>query len=228
MFAPVPTQVSPEEALCLQASRRCFDLEKKCCTFRGLNVTRLDVFRSFMLVVEYASLGAVTGAALGVVTGSIVGALAGGLAGTLAGSTAGGVASAVVVYTGAEHTALKRVGHGVLGGFIGAGTVVLQRPAVIALENALGIEGVAKGALDGVFAGAVAGSISALPAGIATVINNYFIRNRVVERSDPVVQLSNTVEPDQMLELSEVTTHTARARSTVVAIDNEAFVEDNL
>ncbi|MBO9493681.1 hypothetical protein J7438_06230 [Thalassotalea sp. G20_0] len=208
--------MSPEEVLCLQASRQCFNLEKKCCTFRGLQVTRLDVFRSLMLVVEHTSVGAAVGAVAGCVSGGIAGAIAGGMAGAVVGGMAGGATSSVVVHSGNGNTALMRGINGVLGGGIGGGVGFF-------LEGDLGIEVAAKGAIDGAIFGGLVGSTLGLLTGIKIVKNNFFIRNRVVERSDPVVRLSGTDELDQIQVPSGVTTPipSESVRSTMIDIANE-------
>ncbi|WP_257286357.1 hypothetical protein [Endozoicomonas sp. SESOKO1] len=226
MLSPAPASVSPEEALCLQATRQCFSLEKKCCTFRGLHVTRLDVFRSLMLIVERTSVGGAVGGALGVVAGGIVGVMAGGVAGAVVGGIAGGAASAVVMNQG-EGGRLTRALDGFLGGVAGGGGGAY-------LQDKLGIEGAAKGAIDGVIIGGMVGSTFGILSGIVIIKNNYFIRNRVVERTDPVVQLSSIEEPasieepDQMLAPFRSKTPIRRepAQSTAVIIENEEFAED--
>ena len=223
MLASIPASVSPEEALCLSATRWCCNLEKKCCTFRGLHVTRLDIFRSLMLIVEHTSVGAVAGGAFGVVAGGIAGAIAGGMAGAIAGGIAGGATSAAVLNPGNVNDRLVcALGDCVIGGLIGIGVHYL-------LKDDLGIGITAKGAVEGVITGSLVGTVSGLTIGIEIVKNNFFIRNRFIERSDPVVQLSSMEESDQMLTLSsrgKTPIRNESAQSTVVIIENQAFGAD--
>ncbi len=174
------------------------------------------MFRSLMLVLEDASVGATVGGAIGCVTGGIAGAIAGGMAGAVVGGMAGGATSAVVVHPGNGNTALMRAINGVLGGGIGGGVGFF-------LENDLGTELAAKGAIDGAIVGGLVGSTLGLTTGVIIVKNNFFIRNRVVERSDPVVRLSSTEELDQIQAPYGVKTpiHGESVRSTMIVMENE-------
>ena len=174
------------------------------------------MFRSLMLVVEHTSVGAAEGGTTGCIAGGIAGVIAGGVAGAIVGGIAGGATSAAVFHPNDRNTALKRAFNGFWGGAAGGCMGFF-------LEGYLGIEVAAKGVIDGVIAGGLIGSTSGIGSGIAGVANNLFIRNRVVERSDPVVQLSDTEELDQIQEPSGVTTPipSEQVRSTIIDIENE-------
>ncbi|USE36656.1 hypothetical protein [Endozoicomonas sp. SCSIO W0465] len=179
-----------------------------------------------MLIVEHTSMGAAAGGAFGVVAGGLVGVITGGMAGALVGM-AGGAASAVVLNPGHGDVRLTRALDGFLGGaigsFIGVGVNHL-------LGDSLGIGVTAKSAVEGVIAGGLVGSTLGMISGIATVKNNFFIGNRVVQRSDPMVQLSAIEESDQISAPSKGKTpiRSESAQSTVVVIESERFAADNV